>query len=61
MQYGGDCKICREGARKTKLQLQKMTQDQVEDRVMELCGYAGSFSNACMETALEESDVSKIV
>jgi len=56
VQYGGDCKICREGARKTKLQLQKMTQDQVEDRVMELCGYAGSFSNACMETALEESD-----
>eukprot|EP00092_Neocalanus_flemingeri_P033617 GFUD01036545.1.p1 GENE.GFUD01036545.1~~GFUD01036545.1.p1 ORF type:complete len:893 (-),score=233.50 GFUD01036545.1:245-2923(-) len=56
VQYGGDCNICRQGARKTKLQLQKMTQDQVEDRMLELCGYTGSFSNACMETALEESD-----
>merc|ERR1719412_2761030 len=24
--------------------------------MLELCGYAGSFSNACMETVLEESD-----
>merc|ERR1712002_947915 len=55
-QYGGDCNICREGAKKTKEQLRKMTQNEVEDKMLELCGYAGSFSNACMETVLEESD-----
>merc|ERR1719206_1033521 len=33
-----------------------MSQEQVEDKMLELCGYAGSFSNACMETVLEESD-----
>eukprot|EP00091_Calanus_sinicus_P024061 TRINITY_DN841_c0_g1_i8.p1 TRINITY_DN841_c0_g1~~TRINITY_DN841_c0_g1_i8.p1 ORF type:complete len:606 (-),score=183.91 TRINITY_DN841_c0_g1_i8:1025-2635(-) len=56
VQYGGDCNICKQGARKTKLQLRKLSQDQVEDKMLELCGYAGSFSNACMETVLEESD-----
>jgi len=55
-QYGGDCNICREGAKKTKEQMKLMTQGQVEDKMLELCGYAGSFSNACMETVLEESD-----
>ena len=57
-QYGGDCNICREGAKKTKEQMKLMSQEQVEDKMLELCGYAGSFSNACMETVLEESDVS---
>jgi len=56
IQYGGDCNICKQGARKTKMQLRKMTQNEVEDKMLELCGYAGSFSNACMETVLEESD-----
>jgi len=55
-QYGGDCNICREGARKTKAELRELSQGQVEDKMLELCGYAGSFSNACMETVLEESD-----
>jgi len=56
VQYGGDCNICKQGARKTKKQLRQLSQDQVEDKMLELCGYAGSFSNACMETVLEESD-----
>jgi len=56
VQYGGDCNLCREGATKTKEQLRSLTQDQVEDKLIEMCGYTGSFSDACMETVLEESD-----
>ena len=58
MQYGGDCNICKQGARRTKQQLKKMGKEQVQEKMLELCGYAGSFSNACMTTVAEKSDVS---
>lgn len=56
MQYGGDCNICRQGARKTKNQLKSLSQDQVEDKMLELCGYLSSFSDACRAAVMEESD-----
>ena len=56
-QYGGDCNLCREGARKVKERLASLSQEQITDRAMELCGYLGTFSTACMETVSENSDV----
>jgi len=55
-QYGGDCNLCREGARQVKERLAGLSQDQVRDKAMELCGYLGTFSTACMETVSENSD-----
>jgi len=55
-QYGGDCNICREGARQVKERLTGLSQDEVTHKMMELCGYLGTFSTACMETVTENSD-----
>jgi len=54
-QFGGDCNICREGAREVKQRLSQASQTEVEDKMLELCGYMGSFSTACMETVLDQS------
>jgi len=53
---GGDCLICREGADATKAQLVAETQNQVEDRLLELCGYFGSFTDACRIAVIERAD-----
>ena len=56
-QFGGDCNVCREGAREVKRRLRTASQEEVEDKMLELCGYLGSFSTACMETVLDQSKV----
>ena len=56
-QYGGDCNLCREGAREVRKRLQTASQEETEDKMLELCGYMGSFSTACMETVLDQSTV----
>merc|ERR1712223_1216565 len=53
---GGDCLICKEGADATKAQLVAETQNQVEDRLLELCGYFGSFTDACRIAVVERAD-----
>jgi len=53
---GGDCLMCREGAEATKAQLVGETQNQVEDRLLELCGYFGSFTDACRVAVVERAD-----
>jgi len=53
--YGGDCNMCRKGAKKVKKQLKHMKQQQVETKFLELCGYLGSYSDACRDTVVEES------
>jgi len=53
---GGDCLVCREGAEATKAQLVGETQNQVEDRLLELCGYFGSFTDACRVAVVERAD-----
>lgn len=55
--YGGDCNICKMGANKTKYQLKSLGQNQVEDKLLELCGYIGSFSDVCRETVITQSDM----
>jgi len=55
-QYGGDCNLCREGARQVKERLDSLSQEEVTDKMLELCGYMGTFSTACMETVTENSD-----
>jgi len=52
---GGDCMVCREGAAQTRAQIGRLTQDQVEDRLLELCGYMGSFSDACRLTVIQKA------
>ena len=56
-QFGGDCNICRKGAKEVKARLAHLDQKEVEDKAVELCGLMGSFSTACMETVIEQSDV----
>ena len=56
-QFGGDCNICREGAREVKRELQELSKDEITGKLVEICGYFGSFSTACMQTVLEHSDV----
>jgi len=51
---GGDCNICREGATRTMNQLKTMDRNKAEDKLLEMCGYAGTFSDACMVTVLDE-------
>jgi len=55
MQFGGDCNICREGAREVKRKLSTMTPEDVSEKLNGLCGYMGSFSTACMQTVKEQS------
>merc|ERR1719481_574628 len=55
MQFGGDCNICREGAKEVKRRLSSMTPEDVSEKLNELCGYMGSFSTACMQTVQEQS------
>jgi len=54
--FGGDCNLCRKGAKKVRKQLKHVTPEQVETKFLELCGYLGSYSDACMDTVVEESD-----
>jgi len=51
---GGDCPICREGANQVKQQLTITDKNQMEDKFLEICGYFGSFSEACRAGVLEE-------
>jgi len=53
--FGGDCKICKKGAKKVKKQLKHMNPEQIENKMLELCGYLGSYSDACRDTVVEES------
>ena len=67
---GGDCLLCRcvitgtppchwsrEGAGLTARQLKTESLDQVEDRLLELCGYFGSFADACRVGVLDKAQV----
>ena len=56
-QFGGDCNICREGAREVMERLQELSEEEVTGKLVGLCGYFGSFSTACMQTVWENSDV----
>lgn len=56
-QYGGDCNICKQGAREVKRSIANLSQADVEAKALELCGYLGSFSTACMQTVMEQSNV----
>ena len=58
-QFGGDCNICREGAREVKERLQELSQAEITGKMVEICGYFGSFSTACMQTVWENSDVTR--
>lgn len=49
--------MCREGAREVKRRITAASQEEIEDKMLELCGYMGSFSTACMETVLDQSTV----
>ena len=49
--------MCRQGAREVKKSIAKLSQEDVESKAMEMCGYMGSFSTACMQTVMEQSDV----
>ena len=56
-QFGGDCNICREGAREVKERLEELSQAEITGKLVEICGYFGTFSTACMQTVWENSDV----
>ena len=56
-QYGGDCNICRQGAQEVKKSISQLSRADVEAKALELCGYLGSFSTACMETVMDQSNV----
>ena len=56
-QFGGDCNLCREGAREVRQRLEGSSPEEITGKLVELCGYFGSFSTACMQTVWENSDV----
>ena len=41
-----------------KQRLATASQEDVETKLMELCGYMGTFSSACMKTVQDQSTVS---
>lgn len=54
-QVGGlDCGVCRSQVQEVAIMLNQTPDNQVELKLLELCGYLGSFSDACMYTVSTE-------
>lgn len=51
-----DCDVCKEQAKKLSAQLYDADKDLVLDKLLQICGYAGSYSDACRLMVLEDYD-----
>ena len=51
-----DCQLCKEESRKLSTQIVHADKDLVLDRILELCGQAGSYSDACRTMVMEDFD-----
>ena len=60
-QFGGDCHLCRRGARQVKARLAASSPEAVAAKLVEVCGQLGSYSTACMLTVQQQSEASVVV
>ena len=49
-----DCDVCRKQTQKLASQIYHADQDLVLDKILEICGYAGSYSDACRTMVFED-------
>ena len=60
-QFGGDCHLCRRGARQVQARLAASSPEAVAAKLVEVCGQLGSYSTACMLTVQQQSEASVVV
>ena len=55
-QSESECDVCKEESKKLSEQIYDADKDLVLDKILELCGYASTYSDACKAIALENFD-----
>ena len=55
-QSESDCDVCKVESKKLSEQIYDADKDLVLDKILELCGYASTYSDACKAIALENFD-----
>ena len=60
-QFGGDCDLCRRGARQVQARLAASSPEAVAAQLVEVCGQLGSYSTACMLTVQQQSEASAVL
>ena len=51
-----DCDICKEQTKKLSNQIHQADKDLVVDKMLQMCGHAGSYSDACRAMVLDNFD-----
>ena len=51
-----DCRMCKEESLKLSTQIANADKDLVLDKILEICGHAGSYSDACRALVMEDFD-----
>ncbi len=52
-----ECGVCRRESQRLADKTARMARRDVEDKVLELCGYAGSYADACKATVMDNFDI----
>ena len=52
-QPNSDCDVCKEQSKKLSHQIYNADKDLVLDKLLDVCGLLGSYSDACRATVLE--------
>ncbi len=52
-----ECDVCKAESAKVAHKIQRMAKNDVVDKLLQLCGYAGSYSDACKATVLDNFEV----
>jgi saposin len=52
-----ECDVCKAETRKVKKKMAELARNDVEDKLLEACGYLGSYSDACRATVVDNFEV----
>ena len=52
--HKSDCEVCKEQSQKLSMQIRNADKDLVLDKILEMCGHAGSYSDACRVMVLDD-------
>lgn len=51
-----ECDVCKAETAKVKRKVREVAREDVEDKLLEACGYLGSYSDACRATVIDNFD-----
>ena len=51
---GTECDVCKDQSAKVANMIRTFSRDDLEDKLLELCGYMGSYSDACRATVVDD-------